>query len=107
VSGDQLKEVNERWKGKNIKTWKQQPITSFPLVWTFEHGADSEGYWNCNHMALQLEDCVDVIMHTYPDYEYLFLFDFSSGHDKQSLKDFYQIANDMMKRAEENGINSK
>jgi hypothetical protein len=51
---------------------------------TFEYGADSDGYWNYNHMVLQLEDCVNVIMHLYPEYEYLFLFDHSSCHDKQT-----------------------
>jgi hypothetical protein len=32
---------------------------------------------------MQLEDCVDVLQHIYPQYDYLFLFDHSSGHDKQ------------------------
>jgi hypothetical protein len=33
--------------------------------------------------VLQLEDCLDVIMHLHPVYDYLFLFDHSSGHDEQ------------------------
>ena len=53
------------------------------FVRTFEYGADNDGYRNYNHMVLQLEDCVDVLQHLFPQYEYLFLFDHSSGHDKQ------------------------
>jgi hypothetical protein len=34
-------------------------------------------------MILQLEDCADVLKALYPSYDYLFLFDHSSGHDKQ------------------------
>jgi hypothetical protein len=34
-------------------------------------------------MVLQLEDCDDVIMYLYPEYDYIFFFDHSSGHDKQ------------------------
>ena len=49
----------------------------------FEYGADQDGYWNYQHMVLQLEDCVDVITNLYPQYDFVFLFDHSSGHDKQ------------------------
>jgi hypothetical protein len=34
-------------------------------------------------MVLQLEDCVDLMMHLYPEYDYLLLFDHSSGNNKQ------------------------
>ena len=34
-------------------------------------------------MVLQLENCVDVVKALYPQYDYLFLFDHSCGHDKQ------------------------
>jgi hypothetical protein len=33
-------------------------------------------------MILQLEDIIDVLKCLYPDYEYLFLFDHSNGHDR-------------------------
>jgi len=48
-----------------------------------QYGTSSEGYWNYDHMVLQLEDCDDVIMYLYPEYDYIFFFDHSSGHDKQ------------------------
>ena len=34
-------------------------------------------------MVLQLEDCIDVVKNLWPQYDYLFLFDYSCGHDKQ------------------------
>ena len=34
-------------------------------------------------MVLQLEDCVDVVKTLHPQYDFLFLFDHSCGHDKQ------------------------
>jgi len=34
-------------------------------------------------MILQLEDCLDVLKTLYPQYDLLFLFDHSCGHDKQ------------------------
>jgi hypothetical protein len=54
----------------------------FVLV-EFEHGANSEGYWTYDHIILQFEDCVDVIKVLYPEYEYIFLFDHSCGHDRK------------------------
>jgi hypothetical protein len=95
VGEEQLKEVNEKRKNVQYKDLKavaeaggykdgfKKPLTCSPFVCTFEYGADSDGYWNYNHMVLQLEDCVDVLKHLYPEYDYLFLFDHSSGHDKQ------------------------
>jgi hypothetical protein len=95
VSKDQLKEVNEKRRNTKYKDLKAavesrgckdgfiKPLTSLPVLRTFEYGADSDSYWNYSHMVLQLEDCVDVLQHIYPQYSYLFLFDHSSSHDKQ------------------------
>jgi hypothetical protein len=58
-------------------------MTSSPFVFEFEYGIAGQGYWDYNHMALQLEDCADVLKALYPEYDYLFLFNHSSGHDKQ------------------------
>jgi hypothetical protein len=33
-------------------------------------------------MILQLEDCVDIVKILLPQYDYLFVFDHSCGHDK-------------------------
>ena len=95
VTDEQLKEINEKRKHEKYKDLiaaaeaagtrdgTKKPLERSPFVRTFEYGADSEGYWNYNHMVIQLEDCVDVLKHLYPQYDFLFLFDHSSGHDKQ------------------------
>jgi hypothetical protein len=66
-----------------LKDAKKQPPTSDPFVHYFEYGADLEGYWNYQHMVLQVEDFCDAITNLYPQYDFLFLVDHSSGHDKQ------------------------
>ena len=33
-------------------------------------------------MVLQLEDCADVVKTLYPQFQFLFLFDHSCGHDR-------------------------
>ena len=58
-------------------------LTSSPFVIEFEYGKEGEGYWDYNHMVLQLEDCADVVQILHPTYDYIFLFDHSCGHDKQ------------------------
>jgi len=37
------------------------------------------------HMAIQLEDCVDCLKILFPDYDFLFLFDHSQGHQKKRV----------------------
>ena len=34
-------------------------------------------------MVLQLDDCVDCLKCLHPEFDYLFLFDHSCGHDRQ------------------------
>jgi hypothetical protein len=43
----------------------------------------AEGYWTYDHMVLQFEDCIDAVKVLYPDYDYIFLFDHSCGHDRK------------------------
>jgi hypothetical protein len=95
VSPDQLEEINiirrnQKYKDERaaieaggLKDARKKPLTSSPFVRFFEYGADQDGYWNYQHMVLQLEDCDDVITNLYPQYDFVFLFDHSSGHDKQ------------------------
>ncbi len=48
----------------------EQPLTSIPFVIEFEYGANNDGYWAYGH-------CL------YPQYDLLFMFDHSCGHDRQ------------------------
>mmetsp|Transcript_26808 Transcript_26808/g.33053 ORF Transcript_26808/g.33053 Transcript_26808/m.33053 type:complete len:391 (+) Transcript_26808:1059-2231(+) len=52
------------------------------FVSELEYGSNKEGYWTYDNMVLQLEDCIDCIKCLYPDYDFMFLFDHSNGHDR-------------------------
>jgi hypothetical protein len=53
----------------------------------FEYGSSNEGYWNYDHMVLQMEDCINLMTILYPSYDYLFLFDHSCGYDMEREDD--------------------
>ncbi|KAI2509347.1 hypothetical protein MHU86_5100 [Fragilaria crotonensis] len=64
---------------------KKMPLTKSksPFLLFFEYGENREGYWNYNNMVIQFEDAVDVLRVMHPQYDFIFLFDHSSGHAKQ------------------------
>ena len=64
---------------------KKMPLTTSksPFLLFFEYGENREGYWNYNHMVVRFEDAVDVLLVMHPQYDFVFLFDHSSGHAKQ------------------------
>ena len=72
-------EAAAKYLGGSLK----RDLNGSPFIIEFEYGAGNEGYWNYEQMVLQLENCVDVVKALYPQYDYLFLFDHSCGHDKQ------------------------
>lgn len=61
------------------------PLKTSPFVIEFEYGSgeSGKGYWDYDHLVVQLEDCVDVLKVLYPDHECLFQFDHSCGHDRK------------------------
>ncbi len=62
----------------------KRPLMNSPFIIFFENGTDfgKEGYWTCDQMSLQFEDCVDCIATLYPEYDSVWLFDHSCGHDR-------------------------
>ena len=65
---------------------KKKDLTESPFVRLLEYGANKEGYWTGNHMIIQLEDCIDCLDVLYgEEYEFVFLFDHSSGHAKKRV----------------------
>ena len=66
---------------KNGNAFKQ-PLTKTPFVRELDYGTNKDGYWSYEHMVIQLEDCVDVLKTAYPDFQFLFLFDHSNGHNR-------------------------
>jgi hypothetical protein len=62
---------------------KKRITDNSPFIRYFEVGAEKEGYWNHDHMALQTEDVVDCIKLLYPHHDILLVFDQSSGHARK------------------------
>ena len=65
-------------------TTEKKELSESPFIIYFEygHGVGKEGYWTYDHMALQFEDCVDCVQALYPDYDSVWMFDHSCGHDQ-------------------------
>jgi hypothetical protein len=61
----------------------KKDLKESPFVKFFELGSNNEGCWGCNHMVLQLEDCVDCLKVACPEFDFVFSFDHSSGHSKK------------------------
>ena len=90
-----LDEVNEQGHGKKyadeeaaieiLGSPDKKPLTTdkSPFLHFFEYGENREGYWNYSNMIIQFEDAVDVLQVMYPTFDFVFLFDHSSGHAKQ------------------------
>ena len=92
LSKEDLDAINEKRKNQHYSdkaaaimlhgTSKKSILTCSPFVRELSYGAGHDGYWSYEHMVLQLEDCIDVLHHTHPQFDYLFLLDHSNGHDR-------------------------
>ena len=58
-------------------------IKTDPCLRYFNVGINKDGYWNNSHMKIQLEDVCDCLSVIFPSFEFVFLFDQSSGHIKK------------------------
>jgi hypothetical protein len=93
ISEEQLKEVNKCREGKHYMdeeaakskqgSASKGALTRSPFVVEFNNGTQEQSYWDYEHMVLQLEDFVDCLKVLLPEYDSLFLFDHSCGHDRQ------------------------
>jgi hypothetical protein len=94
ISEEDLVKVNERRQGKHYSDEEaakkikgnssmKMPLTGSPFVVEFEYGANNQGYWDYDHMIIQFEDCIDVVKTLHPEFDFVFLFDHSCGHDRQ------------------------
>ncbi len=61
---------------------KKDIMDAAPFCRFFEYGAHRDGYWNFHHAALQLEDVVDCLAVLFRNFDFVFLFEQSSGHGK-------------------------
>ena len=92
VPADVLEKVNKSRENKKYSDedaakeilgspFKKKLETS-PFIRELEYGKNKHGYWSYDHRVLQLEDCVDVLKFMYPDFDFVFFFDHSNGHDR-------------------------
>ena len=80
---------SELINGSDVK----KDIFDDPLLRYFNAGVNKDGYWTSSHAKLQLEDCVDCLTILFPEYDFLFLYDQSSGHTK--MRDDGLLVNNM------------
>jgi hypothetical protein len=93
LDDQQLEEINASRRGNNYTDIvaarnlrgnpRKQDLKTSPFVIEFEYGASNQGYWTYDRMVLQLDDCVDCLKIIFPAFDFLFILDHSSGHDKQ------------------------
>ena len=87
-----LKRINEKRQGKKYKSKDdanllfnselKPPLEDDPTLRFFRSGRNCDGFWTSSHMKIQVEDIIDVLQELYPEFDFLFLFDQSSGHTK-------------------------
>ena len=80
---EHLQYLDEDAAKQRLGSIEKKDINESPFVKLFEYGANKDGYWNYEWMVIQTEDCIDVLQALYPQYDYVFMFDHSSGHDRQ------------------------
>ena len=93
IKEEDMLEINKLREGKHYKdivaanylkgTSAKAPLTSTPFVRYLNYGQGKEGYWTYNHMVIQIEDCTDCLKYLYPDFDYAFELDHSSGHNSE------------------------
>ena len=66
-------------------TADKQDLKTSPFITYFQFGGGNEGYWDYNHMILQMEDCMDCLSSMYNEFDVVFLMDHSSGHAKKRV----------------------
>ena len=95
INEKQLSEINKKrkdkqYEDKDASTWlmgspekNKAPLKESPFVRYLGYGAEKDGYWNYEHMVVQLEDCIDCVKHLYPQFDFVFELDHSSGHARE------------------------
>ena len=90
ISEMQLSEINKVRAGQSYTdeeaatylkgNSRKPPLKESPFIRYLNYGAGKDGYWTYRHMVMQIEDCVDCLKYIFPQYDYVFELDHSSGH---------------------------
>jgi hypothetical protein len=58
-------------------------LVDSPFLKMFRYGQAHDGYWTHRHMKIQIKDLVNALKVVFPNFDFLLLFDQSSGHTKK------------------------
>ena len=93
ITAAQLLVINEIRNGKKYADEEaathlfgnaaKKPLKESPFVQYLEYGSGKDGYWTYRHMVIQIENCIDCLSHLYPQFDYEFELDHSSGHNSE------------------------
>ena len=50
-------------------TSDKKPLTKSPFVRYLNYGSGKDGYWTYRHMVVQIEDCLDILVTLFPEYD--------------------------------------
>ena len=92
LSPDVLRAINMKRQGSEYESKddallinndaRKRDLTDDPCLRFFRSGLNHDGYWNGSHAKIQLEDVADCLSYIFPMFDFVFLFDQSSGHTK-------------------------
>ena len=61
----------------------KKTLADNPFVRYLDYGSGKDRYWTYRHMVVQIEDCSDCLRHLFPQFDYGFELDHSSGHNAE------------------------
>lgn len=59
---------------------RKSPLKESPFIRYLNYGVGKYGYWTYRHMIMQIEDCVNCLKFMFPQYNFVFELNHSSGH---------------------------
>lgn len=91
ITEEQLLEINKLRSGKSYDDAEaptylcgsatKKLLKESPLIIYLEYGSGKGRYWTCCHIMLKIKDCVDCLTYLFPQFDYEFELDHSSGHN--------------------------
>ena len=95
ITDEQLLNINKSREVTNYKDEEaathltgapiKKTLPNSPFVRYLDYGSGKDGYWTYRHMIIQIEDCIDCLQLIYPQFDYEFELDHSSGHNSERV----------------------
>ena len=74
-----------RASAEELGTDKEEGVAKNVSYYLFEYGKGREGWWDSDKMIAHTKDVIAMLKIRYPGKKFIFLFDWSSGHDKKPV----------------------